>query len=575
MFVRRYFIGIMNISVLHDHEVSAGNGYLRSLLTSCGPLADICLEGLMGYRCLFGDYSPSRLAIPSGWPELGTWANGNMVRYSVERSLLVGGDSPEAPDDWLSISDARFVTDVDSSWLSRVLSDSDADVVFIHVDPHLMSFRENVILTADGDVAGFRRLYSDVVWPCPFPSFWPHHVFIRSSILARLARSSVLPLDFSEFFALCRSSTLSLRSFRIAGSVLDLETASGVMFFFRRLLESGNYKQDCLTRWNGSSLTDGSVCNSSGPTIIQQDVRLFGTIVVGNNIRIGKGALIVGPVVLGNGVTIGENAVVRGSLIGSGVTTAEKGFVQDRVLLDSHPAESFSSADRPSLMSNYFNTKSISGRHGRWRNWPRFSYGGFFKRLADIFAASAALLLFAPVFPVIALAIKLSSRGPVFFRHKRQGLHSREFGCVKFRTMIVGADNLQDRLRAKNQVDGPQFKIESDPRVTAVGKFLRDTCIDEIPQFWNVLLGQMSLVGPRPSPEKENTFCARWRDARLSIRPGITGLWQIRRTRDAGQDFQEWVIYDTEYVRSLSLRLDLWICFETFKKLLKNFFSKF
>jgi lipopolysaccharide/colanic/teichoic acid biosynthesis glycosyltransferase len=141
--------------------------------------------------------------------------------------------------------------------------------------------------------------------------------------------------------------------------------------------------------------------------------------------------------------------------------------------------------------------------------------------------------------------------------------------------MIIGADKIQEKLRFKNQVDGPQFKMQDDPRIGAVGKFLRDTFIDEIPQFINILLGQMSVVGPRPSPEVENSLCPFWRDARLSVRPGITGLWQICRTRRWGYDFQEWIYYDTKYVRNLSLRLDLWTCWQTAKKLINNFIEQF
>jgi len=141
--------------------------------------------------------------------------------------------------------------------------------------------------------------------------------------------------------------------------------------------------------------------------------------------------------------------------------------------------------------------------------------------------------------------------------------------------MVEGADQIQQKLRFKNQVDGPQFKVENDPRVTPVGGFLRDTFIDEIPQFVNILLGQMSLVGPRPSPKAENLFCPLWRYARLSVRPGITGLWQICRTRRPNRDFQEWIYYDTNYVRNLSLGLDLLICGRTVKKLLLNFVRKF
>ena len=140
---------------------------------------------------------------------------------------------------------------------------------------------------------------------------------------------------------------------------------------------------------------------------------------------------------------------------------------------------------------------------------------------------------------------------------------------------MTGADSFQSRLQAMSEVDGPQFKIEDDPRITTVGKFLRDTYLDEIPQFFNVLVGQMSLIGPRPSPEKENSLCPPWRDARLSVRPGITGLWQICRTRGEGQDFQEWIYYDTKYVKGLSVGVDLWLFWKTVKKLVKGFAKQF
>jgi len=134
---------------------------------------------------------------------------------------------------------------------------------------------------------------------------------------------------------------------------------------------------------------------------------------------------------------------------------------------------------------------------------------------------------------------------------------------------------MQHQLQMLNQVDGPQFKIEDDPRISGVGKFLRDTCIDELPQFINVLLGQMSIVGPRPSPEYENESCPPWRDARLSVRPGITGLWQVSRTRQSFMDFQEWLHYDTEYVRTLSFWKDIRICLKTANKLIHTFLDQF
>ncbi len=129
--------------------------------------------------------------------------------------------------------------------------------------------------------------------------------------------------------------------------------------------------------------------------------------------------------------------------------------------------------------------------------------------------------------------------------------------------MVRNSDILTEELASKNRADGPQVLIEHDPRVTRVGHVLRRLQIDEFPQFWNVLLGQMSIVGPRPSPDNENQFCPAWREIRLSVRPGITGLWQLKRTRARGQDFQEWIKYDIEYVRRASFWLDLSIVLRT------------
>jgi lipopolysaccharide/colanic/teichoic acid biosynthesis glycosyltransferase len=210
-----------------------------------------------------------------------------------------------------------------------------------------------------------------------------------------------------------------------------------------------------------------------------------------------------------------------------------------------------------------------------FRRWSRLSYVRTVKRIADVIFSSIVLMLFAPFLPIIAAAIKFNSPGPIFYKDIRQGIYGKPIKCLKFRSMFVSSDKIQDKLRVANQVDGPQFKMESDPRITAVGRFLRETYIDEIPQFINVLLGQMSVVGPRPSPERENRLCPVWRDARLSVRPGITGLWQVCRTRLPGRDFQEWILYDTEYVRKLSLRMDLLVCFKTVKKLTKSFLDQF
>jgi lipopolysaccharide/colanic/teichoic acid biosynthesis glycosyltransferase len=198
------------------------------------------------------------------------------------------------------------------------------------------------------------------------------------------------------------------------------------------------------------------------------------------------------------------------------------------------------------------------------------SWHGAIKRLFDLAVATILVVLLLPFVPVIVAAILIDDGWPIFFSHRRESRGGRQFGCLKFRSMAKEADRVKLDLARENQVDGPQFYIADDPRVTRVGRFLRRYHIDELPQLLNVLAGTMSLVGPRPSPYEENQCCPAWREARLSVLPGITGLWQVKRTREAGKDFQEWIRYDIEYVENASFWLDLWILWRTARQLLQS-----
>jgi lipopolysaccharide/colanic/teichoic acid biosynthesis glycosyltransferase len=193
-----------------------------------------------------------------------------------------------------------------------------------------------------------------------------------------------------------------------------------------------------------------------------------------------------------------------------------------------------------------------------------------FKRAFDVVFSLAVLLVTIWLYPFIILAIWINDGRPFFFTHRRQTAGGGEFPCIKFRSMRKDAEQQKAKLKEKNEADGPQFYIAQDPRLTKVGKILRKYNLDELPQFINVLLGHMSVVGPRPSPRGENQYCPPWRDARLSVRPGITGLWQIHRTRRTGSDFQEWIKYDIEYVENRSWRLDLWIIWKTITQLFRK-----
>jgi len=188
------------------------------------------------------------------------------------------------------------------------------------------------------------------------------------------------------------------------------------------------------------------------------------------------------------------------------------------------------------------------------------------KRIFDIILGSILLVISIPFFSVVATLIKITSSGPVFFLQKRCGKNRREFKMYKFRTMIKDAETLKKKL--KSDVDGPMFKMKNDPRITSIGRFLRRWSLDELPQLFNVLKGEMSLVGPRPLSNDEMTRNNEWKEIRLSVKPGVTGLWQI--TGKSSGKFSDWIKYDTEYVKKRSLFFDFKILSLTITAVLKN-----
>ncbi len=191
------------------------------------------------------------------------------------------------------------------------------------------------------------------------------------------------------------------------------------------------------------------------------------------------------------------------------------------------------------------------------------------KRVVDFTLASLLLLLLAPLFLIVAVAIKLTSHGPVFFTQERLGLNKRRFRISKFRTMVAGAEQRQAELEHLNEVTGPVFKIKQDPRVTPLGAILRKTSIDELPQLLNVLEGEMSMVGPRPLPVRDyEGFDQDWHRRRFSVRPGITCLWQISGRSSIG--FDKWMELDMQYIDEWSLWLDLKILAGTIPAVLKG-----
>lgn len=177
------------------------------------------------------------------------------------------------------------------------------------------------------------------------------------------------------------------------------------------------------------------------------------------------------------------------------------------------------------------------------------------KRIMDIVGAAAALLIAAPLMLPVALAIKLDSPGPVFFRQYRLGKDGRPFLFYKFRSMTVAAPDIRDSLLEQNEASGPVFKIRRDPRITRVGRIIRKCSIDELPQLMHVLTGEMSLVGPRPPIPAEVEHYEPWQTERLAVKPGLTCIWQVSGRSDVS--FDDWVRLDIQYVRTRNLWLDI------------------
>jgi exopolysaccharide biosynthesis polyprenyl glycosylphosphotransferase len=219
---------------------------------------------------------------------------------------------------------------------------------------------------------------------------------------------------------------------------------------------------------------------------------------------------------------------------------------------------------------DYFDLKFSKAHQSNLNGFPLLTFDSapenlwhlLSKRIFDILFSGAMLLALSPLLALIALLIKLTSEGSVFFKQTRLGLNGRLFTLYKFRTMVKDAEEKLEGLKSRNEMKGPAFKLAHDPRLTPVGRFLRKSSLDELPQLWNIFEGDMSLIGPRPAIPEEVKLYDNWHRRRLSMRPGLTGLWQVS-GRSKITDFNEWMRLDLAYIDSWSLWLDAKIFFKT------------
>ncbi|HNW56122.1 MAG TPA: sugar transferase [Bacteroidales bacterium] len=225
--------------------------------------------------------------------------------------------------------------------------------------------------------------------------------------------------------------------------------------------------------------------------------------------------------------------------------------------------------DRKLNLTNAIKTVIADEKFLTFINIPHNVYAIGIKRIMDVCLSLFLIITLSPALIVISLAIKFTSPGPLIYKQTRVGLRGRPFELLKFRTMVINADQLLESLKEANEADGPAFKIKDDPRITKIGKILRKTGLDEMPQLFNILRGEMSLIGPRPPLPDETRQYKRWQLRRLSIKPGLSCFWQIEPDRNAIK-FDKWMEMDLAYIDNWSLRLDFIIFFKTMLTVFKR-----
>lgn len=402
---------------------------------------------------------------------------------------------------------------------------------------HIVALEENpggtterVQLDPAGRVRRIQRYYDAHTW-----------AFTRGIACSIIPAAALLAADCSDFtdlgelrHELMRRGVPS-RDVPLVPGALNLENPRALLHLAERCMHAAGPA-------NGAAVVAATANVDPG-------AQLIGSVFVHDDALVAAGARVIGPTVIGRGARVGVSSVVAQCLVAPGARVAAGSMHRHSVLAGTMSVGAeFDGGDEA---INVDHMPVDPGAAAKPALYPRI------KAIVEPILATIAVILLSPVLLLIALVIKLESRGPVFYGDVRETVGGRTFRCWKFRTMIVGAHAKQREMLTTNQVDGPQFKIERDPRITRVGAWLRRVSLDELPQLFNIVVGEMSFIGPRPSPFRENQICIPWREARLSVRPGISGMWQVCRSqRDAG-DFHQWIHYDLLYVRNMSFIVDL------------------
>ncbi len=475
--------------------------------------------------------------------------NATVVRTSSELARLL---MPAETADFLLFVDPRCLPLSRSPLFPLVTSEHDPTRLARHLVAYASDIggtRECVDVDDEGNVRTVQRYYKPAAWPF-VAGVAASLVPVSSGVLSKVSIAASLA-ELRQVFV---SSGVPSYDVPIQEGALDLTQESGWLAAVEHSVRAAVDE-----RGDGAS---GSLVLVGAGHAIDATARVLGPVVIHAGARIEAHATVVGPALIGAGARVGAGAFVAHASIGVDSVVPAGRTVCDRAWFASaddnggaasgeDPVATFSQRlARQGLNSPEPQSVAIGD------DVPARAYV-VIKRVIDVVVSTFVLAVLSPLLVLLAAAIWIDSRGPILFRHTREGLGGRLFGCLKFRTMHLGSHELQRQLKRQDKLDGPHFKMKSDPRITTVGRWLRATNLDELPQLFNVLDGDMSLVGPRPSPFRENQICVPWREGRLSVRPGITGLWQVcRHDRDTA-DFHQWIEYDLLYVRHLGPLLDL------------------
>ena len=475
--------------------------------------------------------------------------NATVVTTSRELArLLISAETA----DFLLFVDPRCLPLSRSPLLPLVASENDQTRMARHLVAYASDVggtRECVDVDDEGNVRTVQRYYKPAAWPF-VAGVAASLVPVSSGVLSKAAISASL----AELRQVLVSSGVPTYDVPIQEGALDLTEEQG---WLAAVEHSARAAVDERADGDGGSTVLVGERHDIDPT-----ARVLGPVVIHSGARIEAHATVVGPALIGAGACIGEGAFVAHASIGEASVVPAGRVVCDRAWFASADDNGGSGSveDPVATFSQRLTRQGLNSQEpesvATGDDVPARTYV-LVKRVIDVVVSTFALALLSPLLLLLVVVIWMDSRGPILFRHTREGLGGRLFGCLKFRTMHLGSHKLQRQLKRQDKLDGPHFKMEFDPRITGVGRWLRATNLDELPQLFNVLDGDMSLVGPRPSPFRENQICVPWREGRLSVRPGITGLWQVcRHDRDTA-DFHQWIEYDLLYVRNLGPLLDL------------------